>query len=461
MTAPAYTQLAINSTEDLLFGVCPKPLSTRKGMVIGGGSVYPELNFTLPTMTVEKSKYDDIRRRYREIINGSLERAVELFSDGVQIEFETVPAMTEDPAFGADLCAILLEGMEAAHQKHGLKSVLRMTPNDNREMVRPPKMRSGKHWDDMVELFERSAALGAELLSIESTGGKELHDEALMMGDIAQSVFSMCVLGVRDMRFLWSRIADIAKSHNVYAAGDTACAFGNTAMALAEQKMIPQVFAAVVRPISAVRSLVAYEVGAVGPGKDCGYENPILKAITGFPMAMEGKSAACAHHSAMGNVAAAMCDLWSNESVQHVRLLANFAPVCYMEQLIYDCRLMNQALHESHDSARLLRDWLTKSDAALDPQAYVLTPEATLAFARTIVESPDHYTAGKRVGLQAVNMLRDAHAAGCLRVRENEVRYFDLLETQLDNMPDTEEAFIAEMMDQVDTSCFNPEDYDL
>jgi hypothetical protein len=28
------------------------------------------------------------------------------------------------------------------------------------------------------------------------------------------------------------------------------------------------------------------------PGKDCGYENPILKAITGFPMAMEGKTSA-------------------------------------------------------------------------------------------------------------------------------------------------------------------------
>ena len=68
-----------------------------------------------------------------------------------------------------------------------------------------------------------------------------------------------------------------------------------------------RVFAAVVRAVSAVRTLVCYECGAVGPGKDCGYENPILKAITGFPIAMEGKTAACAHLSPVGNIAAAAC----------------------------------------------------------------------------------------------------------------------------------------------------------
>jgi methanol--5-hydroxybenzimidazolylcobamide Co-methyltransferase len=461
MTALAYNQLALPTTDELLFGVCRHPVTTRKGMVIGGGVVYPELNFTLPTMTVEPATYPRVRSIYRDIIKGSLERAAQLSPPGVQIEFETVPSMTEDPAFASELVAILLEEMENAHSAWGLKSVLRMTPNDNREMERPPRMRDGKNWDDMIRLFELSAAQGAELLSIESTGGKELHDEALMTGNIAQSIFALCILGVRDMRHLWTNIVDIAARHNVVAAGDTACAFGNTAMALAEQQMIPRVFAAVVRPVSAVRSLVAYEVGAKGPGKDCGYENPILKAITGFPMAMEGKSASCAHHSAMGNVASAMCDLWSNESVQHVRLLANYAPVCSMESLIYDCRLMNQALHHGHDAARQLRDWLSESDAALDPQAFVLTPESTIAFARTIVAAPDHYTAGRNVALQAVQMMRAAHASGDLVIRPNEIRYLDMMESQLDELPDSEEAFIAEMMDQVDTTCFRLADYDL
>src|SRR5690606_9207896 len=128
--------------------------------------------------------------------------------------------------------------------------------------------------------------------------------------------------------------------------------------------------------VSAVRSLVAYECGAVGPGKDCGYENPILKAITGFPMAMEGKCAACAHLSPVGNIAAAVADTWSNESVQNIRLLGAMAPIVSLEQLVYDTRLFNQALADGPEAAAMLRKWLVRSDAPLDPQAYVLTPQS-------------------------------------------------------------------------------------
>ena len=31
---------------------CPHPVTTRSGLVIGGGEVYPELNFTLPDVHV-------------------------------------------------------------------------------------------------------------------------------------------------------------------------------------------------------------------------------------------------------------------------------------------------------------------------------------------------------------------------------------------------------------------------
>jgi hypothetical protein len=64
------------------------------------------------------------------------------------------------------------------------------------------------------------------------------------------------------------------------------CGFGNTAMQLAHQEMLPEVLAAVVRAMTAPRSLVAFERGAVGPSKDCAYEGPVLKAISGVPIAM-------------------------------------------------------------------------------------------------------------------------------------------------------------------------------
>ncbi len=71
----------------------------------------------------------------------------------------------------------------------------------------------------MLELFEGSAAAGAELLSIESVGGKELHDEALVNGDLAASIFSLCILGERDMRFLWTHLQKIADKHRRQVRG--------------------------------------------------------------------------------------------------------------------------------------------------------------------------------------------------------------------------------------------------
>jgi methanol--5-hydroxybenzimidazolylcobamide Co-methyltransferase len=206
---------------------------------------------------------------------------------------------------------------------------------------------------------------------------------------------------------------------------------------------------------------VAYECGAVGPGKDCGYENPILKAITGFPMSMEGKMATCAHLSPLGNIPAATCDLWSNESVQNIKLLGDMAPVCSFEQLEYDCRLMNRAALDGDRGRTQLRDWLVSADANLDPQAFILTPENCVAFAKTIVEAPDHYTAGRNAAAEALAILRQAVAEDELVVPEQEVRYLDLMEASIETMPDSESEFIDAVMPMLDTSRFRPEEYDL
>lgn len=454
-----FRQLAIPLADDLLFGTAPKPLVTRHGLRLGGGLVYPELNFTLPPMEVTEVTMPMVARHYREIITDALRRAVELEAPGVVIEFETLPPMTATPAFGLEIVQILLAGMEEAHRVHGLKSALRMTPNDNREFARPPVMRSGEHLERMLELFDRSARAGAELLSIESVGGKELHDEALMQCDLGQVLFSLCVLGVRDMEYLWKQLSEVARRHGATCAGDTACGFGNTAMILAEQKMIPRVFAAVIRAISAVRTLVGYENGATGPGKDCGYENPFMKAITGYPMAMEGKTAACAHLSPLGNIAAAYADTWSNESVQNVRLLAGSAPTCYMEQLIYDCRLMNRALGESRASALALRRWLVDSDAALDPQAWILTPDNVIAISRAIVDAPSYYQAGIAAARCAVTLLRSAHAVGRLKIMSREIGVLESMLAQLDDLPIDEAEFIAQQKARADTSRYLPAEY--
>jgi hypothetical protein len=65
------------------------------------------------------------------------------------------------------------------------------------------------------------------------------------------------------MTWLWDRIVATAAKRRIVAAGDSACAFANTAMQLAGQRMLPDVLAALVRAMASVRSLVAFERGAV------------------------------------------------------------------------------------------------------------------------------------------------------------------------------------------------------
>jgi methanol--5-hydroxybenzimidazolylcobamide Co-methyltransferase len=454
--------LAVDVPRDLYYGNAPHPLETERGLVIGGGTVYPELNFTLPAMSINEETWPKIVQQYEEIIADALERAERLHCEGLVVEFETLPDMTRRPEWAAEIVQVLKDALDEAHAEWGLPCALRVTPNDNRDMERPPQMRSGEMLETTLETFRLSAEIGADLLAIESTGGKEVHDTALTMADLPQVIFALCVMGVRDMRFLWNEIVDIADGHEgVYPAGDTACGFANTAMVLAEQNMIPRAFAAVVRAVSAVRSLVAYECGAVGPGKDCGYENIILRAITGLPMSMEGKTAACAHSSPVGNVSAAAADLWSNESVQNVKLLGGWAPSCYLEQLIYDCRLLNTAADEGPEAALQLRDWLTNSDAFLDPQAFILTPESAVALGRTIVEAPSHYEAGRLVAAQAIKLLRDAQADDLVEISERDLAWLDRMDASVAEMPADEEQFIEQMMGQIDTSKVIVEDYDL
>lgn len=455
-----YTEPAITDQADLLFGTAPHPLQLKGGLTIGGGRVYPELNFTLPAMSITDANWDEVRAIYRETASDALARADRLHSDGVVLEFETLPDMTRRPEWAIAICEVLLEEIEAARER-GLPAALRVTPNDNRDMQRPPRMRSGELLDTTLATFEGCARLGADLLSIESTGGKELHDSALMAADLPQVLFALAVLGVRDMQFLWGKIVAIARSHGSIPAGDTACGFANTAMVLADQSMIPRVFAAVVRAVSAVRSLVAYEAGALGPGKDCGYENPILKAITGLPMAMEGKSAACAHSSPLGNIAAATCDLWSNESVQHLRLLGGWAPSCFLEVLQYDARLLNAALADGPEAALQLRDWLVASDAALDPQAYILAPESVLAIAGAIVSADTHYHAAQAAAHRALELIEEGRARGLVAVPERELRWLELMRAQLDALPEDEAQFITEQSARADAGAWRPQDYDL
>ena len=442
-----YKTLAVAAPEQLVFGRSPRPVRCGFDLEIGAGLVFPEVNFTLPAMEISQAAWPEVLAQYEEMAAQILRRAVALGVPGIVLEFELLPPMTATPEWGAEITRLLHRRLAEAHEKHGLRSALRVTPTDIRDQERPPVLREGGPWESLERSFELSIAAGADLVSIESVGGKELHDAALMYGDVEGIVYALGVLAPRDMAWLWERIAALCAGGGcAIPAGDSACGFANTAMQLAHQKMLPETLAAVVRAMSAVRSLVAFEQGAVGPSKDCAYEGPVLKAITGCPISMEGKSASCAHFSPVGNIAASVCDLWSNESVQNVRLLSGNAPEAYTELLAYDCRLMNTAASNGH--ALLLRDWLCSSDEDLSPQAAVLSIPATFRIAKAIVEADTPYRRTIAAGRAAVCELRGRIGAGRLKLSPKEIQWLDRIERQLDELPADEEELGGRMRER-------------
>ena len=101
------------------------------------------MNFTLPVIDVIEANWGEICGHYEEMARNILKRAVALKVPGIVLEFELLPAMTENPGWGAEITAILHRHLRAAHERAGLKGALRVTPTDIRDQGKPPLLRTG------------------------------------------------------------------------------------------------------------------------------------------------------------------------------------------------------------------------------------------------------------------------------------------------------------------------------
>ncbi|MCF6270836.1 MAG: hypothetical protein L3J41_14060 [Melioribacteraceae bacterium] len=438
-----FDKLTIDKHEELLMGISPHPVKCGNLLTIGDGKVYPEINFTLPTMLITQETMGEVRRHYSEMMTNILARAKALNVPGFVVEFEQLPPMTDTPEWGAEITELIKNELNKFHIETGIPNALRVTVLDLRDADHPPLLRTGLPTEKTLKGFELCAQAGADILSIESVGGKEVHDQALMYGDLYGIVASLGILAHRDMSWLWKQITEIANRYGIISGGDSACGFANTAMQLAGQGMLPSVLAAIDRAASAPRSLAAFEQGAVGPSKDCAYEGPIIKAITGYPISMEGKSACCAHFSPLGNIAAASADLWSNESVQNVRLLSGNAPEAFMELLSYDCRLYNTALDSGN--GLMMRDMLVKSDVPHSVEALMLDPEVVIDISKSIVTNTGGYAQTKAAVAIAFSAIQKALDNNVLSISDTEKEWMTKMETAISSFGETESEAVEHL----------------
>jgi methanol--5-hydroxybenzimidazolylcobamide Co-methyltransferase len=467
MAIKRYTRMEYGSPDEMVFGEARYPVSYGLGQTVGAGVVVPEINFA-PRPGAEKSP-ESLRREYVDYITKDiLDRAITLGFPTVQLENEHIFQMVNEPQrYEKPVVAGQKEMMQNYHDEYGIALSIRHTVADPRlaeEGLRIDMDKKHSYPEKCVESIEVAAENGADLLSIESTGGKEVADYAILRQDIRGWLFGIGYLGSLDMAWIWPQIVDIAKKNKIVPGGDTNCAGANTSMFMAGgylDKDIPRTFSAVTRMIASARTLVAIEAGATGPDKDCGYEGPVLKCISGRPSAQEGKGAQDAHADLMGNLMAHTCDLWSNESVEYHPEFGGSSVQCWLGSIGYEAALMNMAKQLKQD--RLLRDLYMATDRYRSPEAFILAYDNAYKIGQAIVEyGNDIYLRSKAAGMTAARLIEEENKAGKLRLSKHEQDMLRRIITDLSALPD-EEGLFQEMCLKAykDVPLFNPKNYEM
>ena len=212
---------------------------------------------------------------YEQMASNILKRAVALRVPGLVLEFELLPAMTDTPpAWGADITALLHRHLAKAHAEHGLKCALRVTPTDIRDQARPPVLRVGEPWEKLNRSIDLCIQAGADIISIESVGGKESMTRPSFTATQRYRVRPRRA-GTRDMAWLWQKITpmcsqqanDFGRRH-----GLRLCEHGHAAARTSEDA--PRSIGRRGPGDERGQEPCGIRTGAVGPSKDCAYEGP-------------------------------------------------------------------------------------------------------------------------------------------------------------------------------------------
>jgi methanol--5-hydroxybenzimidazolylcobamide Co-methyltransferase len=467
MAATRFTKMEYGSADEVVFGDAKYPLSYGLGLKVGQGIVVPEINFA-PRPGSEKNA-ESLRREYVDYITKDiLDRAVTLGFPAVQLENEWIAQMgLNAQKVGAPIVSGQKALMKKYHDEFGIAVAQRHTIPDQREAdagLRPGMDKTHSYPEKLIESAEVAAKNGTDVLSIESMGGKEIADFAVVRQDIRGWLFGIGVLGSMDMEWVWNNLVDIAKKNKVVPGGDTNCAGANTSMFMAGgylDKDIPRTFSAVTRAIASARTLVAIECGATGPDKDCGYEGPILKCISGRPSAQEGKGAQDAHADLMGNLIAQSCDLWSNESVEYHPEFGGSSVQCWLGVIGYEASLMNAAKQMKQD--KTLRDIYVASDRFRSPEGFILAYDNAYKIGQAITENgKDIYLRSKAAGLKAAELIQESNNKGKLKLSKQEKDTLNRILTDLKSLPDEQGKFMDwALKEYKDVQAFNPKNYEL
>jgi len=458
-----FTKMEYESPDEMCFGFAKHPVKTRNGLEIGAGYVNPIIKVA-PKEGSENSK-ESMVSECRNIAISACQRAVNIGLPSFILEQEHIAQQTANPDWAGECTQAQVEVLEQFQDEYGIKTALKATPADIRDEEKGSTYRTSEQYQNVMESIEQCCENGASIICIETTGGKSVSDYGISRGDPRALLFGIGVLGSIDMEFMWTEIVKICNKHKVIPGGDTNCSQSNTAMFLAGgllDKDCSHTFAAIARGIGAANSLVAVECGAKGPLKDCGYENPIVKAISGVPIATEGKNAVCAHSDLMGNLIAGICDCWSNESVYHREEMGGTTPEVWLQATGFEAALMNTSIETGKHKD--LRDLYTLTDKYRDPQALILAYDNAYRIGEAIVEyGEDPYRRSIAAALEVCDIITEAVESKKMQLTRFEQDSLESAMRSFKKLPDDSAKFIKRANRRYGRKVedFDPKNYEL
>jgi hypothetical protein len=122
---------------------------------------------------------------------------------------------------------------------------------------------------------------------------------------------------------------------------------------------------------------------------------------------------------------------------------------------------MNEAIKDGPESLMKFQKWLTLSDAAHDPQAFVLQPEVVTSISEKLIQCNNPLQMVFCGVEETLKLLKDAVKNKDVVIAESELRWFDLISMQLESLPVSESGLLKLIKASSQQLKFIPEEYDL
>jgi hypothetical protein len=331
-------------------GGAAHPVRLPCGLVLGGGTVYPEFRIALePDSPGDAAGCVGQTESLLSAASGSAAGAV----------FDLDLAATRPSGGWEAIVRGVRLSLERAKNETGFAAALRVTLSASDARIR--------------EAIES----GAEIVNLETTAGLKLFRRALRASDVAGLILAAGVVSALAVSRAWSRAEAQFEGSVAARGGDSARPFIREIIRCLREKQAPEVICAVAAAVCAVRTLASLEAGATGPLPQGCWESLILKAIRGCPVSLSDAWPWEAQ-------AAGMADLWSSGAG--------------VAQTLAECALL------SSGKAAMLRG---AGSGSCGPLARILSEVSVLAIAEAIQTCQQPYQRAIAAAYAAANLLSE------------------------------------------------------